>query len=348
MQNREIILDLRRRIVSGEFAPGEPLPRRHELLTHYQTSNMTVQRAINHLAAEGFIDSRGSKGLFTSPNPPHTSRFGIVLPPNHREMEANGDTQWSSLERAVAEYGVAHPECSFVNYPVEGESESVQPEFRKLVSDLEHGLLAGAIVYSPLGIALQKKLRPYRVVQIDPRYKNVIPGVAKLFDYTALTRMAVARLKARGASKIAVLLAARTNPIVSAAVEQVMRNSDVVFHPEWIHGVHHLPNGAQWAARLVRLLCMEGMPETPDGLIILNENLLPHVVNTLGEIGRSPGKGMRIISHCNTPLVRPLYEEVDYIAFNTARLLEQSIATLQSPPPDSMVIEEFKPEYVTL
>ena len=87
MRTEEIIQDLRRRIIGGEFAVSGTLPRRHLLLEHYDASNMTVQRAINQLAEEGFLVSRGSKGIFLSATPPNRFRYALVVQPSEVRME---------------------------------------------------------------------------------------------------------------------------------------------------------------------------------------------------------------------------------------------------------------------
>ena len=243
MRNEEIILDLRRRIVAGEFQPGNALPRRHELLASYQASNETVQRAVNQLAQEGFINTRGSKGMFVSSNPPNLFRFGVVLPPNHREMETNGDTQWGALERAIEEISRERPEYSFSLYHIDLHCDPDLPEFRRLVEDLELGLIAGVIFSSSVDPQMLLRLKPFRVVLHSPAWKEVIPATVMRHDYRKLAQLAVARLLQRGASRVAILLAARTRETLVAELEQHVRESGVICRPEWVHGIHHLPEG---------------------------------------------------------------------------------------------------------
>lgn len=50
-----VIEDLRRRIESGEWAPGEALPTVAQLAGHYDTSGATVSKALRQLADEGLI-----------------------------------------------------------------------------------------------------------------------------------------------------------------------------------------------------------------------------------------------------------------------------------------------------
>lgn len=347
MRNEEIILDLRRRIVSGEFPPGNALPRRHELLASYQASNVTVQRAVNQLAQEGFINSRGSKGMFVTDNPPNLFRFGVVLPPNHHEMEVNGDTQWSALEQAMKDISQERPEYSFSLYHIDLHCDPDLPEFRRLREDLELGLIAGVIFSCSVEPQMLLRLKPFRVVLHSPAWEEVIPATVMKHDYRMLAQMAVERLLLRGVSRVAVLMAARTRETVVAAVEQCVRDSGAICRPEWVHGIHHLPEGVWEASRLIRLLCTPAQPERPDGLIVLNENLLPPVLAGLRECGIVPGREIQIVSHCNTPATKPLASGINYVAFNAKSILLHSIDRLRQPRPEAEGVEFIPPEYVT-
>lgn len=346
MRNEEIILDLRRRIVSGEFQPGNALPRRHELLSRYQASNVTVQRAVNQLAQEGFINSRGSKGMFVSDNPPNLFRFGVVLPPNHHELEVNGDTQWRALERAIEEISRERPEYSFALYHIDRYSAPDLPEFRRLVEDLELGLIAGVICSGPLNAEILLSLKPFRVVLHSPPREDVIPAPVMKYNYRQLAQMAVERLLLRGASRVAILLAAQTTEKTVVDMEQCVRAGGIICRPEWVHGIHHLPEGVWEASRLIRLLRAPAQPERPDGLIVFNENLLPPVLTALRECGIVPGREMQIVSHCNIPLTRELPEGLDYIGFNAKSLLLHSVDRLRQSRSEAEGVELIPPEYV--
>lgn len=110
-----------------------------------------------------------------------------------------------------------------------------------------------------------------------------------------------------------------------AEIEKLLAASGLVTRREWVHGVSHTSRGAVWTERIIRLLYMPGAPEVPDGLIVLNENLLPHVVETLGAIGRTIGQDVWVCSHCNLPAGRVWLEQVDYVAFDACTVLNKSI-----------------------
>lgn len=56
--------DLRRRILSGDAAPGSPLPSERELGVRYGASRGTVRRGLAVLVNEGLVTSRSGLGYF--------------------------------------------------------------------------------------------------------------------------------------------------------------------------------------------------------------------------------------------------------------------------------------------
>ncbi|WP_107051833.1 MULTISPECIES: GntR family transcriptional regulator [unclassified Streptomyces] len=56
--------DLRHRISSGHFKPGERLPSETQLATHYKVSTSTLRSALAVLQGEGLVDKIHGKGNF--------------------------------------------------------------------------------------------------------------------------------------------------------------------------------------------------------------------------------------------------------------------------------------------
>jgi GntR family transcriptional regulator len=66
---REIADDLTARLAAGELAAGRLLPSETELAATYAVSRVTVRRALEHLRAEGLVDSRQGFGWFVAADP---------------------------------------------------------------------------------------------------------------------------------------------------------------------------------------------------------------------------------------------------------------------------------------
>lgn len=65
-----IAADLRRRISSGEYGPGDQLPTLPELCVAYRVSETTIRNALRLLTGEGLIESRARAGTRVRPRPP--------------------------------------------------------------------------------------------------------------------------------------------------------------------------------------------------------------------------------------------------------------------------------------
>ena len=62
--SRAIADDLRRRLTSGEWQPGQQLPTNAQLAEHYQVARRTVNRALRVLEDEGLVTIARSWGTF--------------------------------------------------------------------------------------------------------------------------------------------------------------------------------------------------------------------------------------------------------------------------------------------
>jgi len=57
---------LRKKIASGDFQPGKPLPSEEMLATEYEVSRITVRQALASLEKDGFVIRQRGKGTFVS------------------------------------------------------------------------------------------------------------------------------------------------------------------------------------------------------------------------------------------------------------------------------------------
>ena len=65
---RQVADDLRRRIQSGEFPPGAPLPSLTSLAEQYQVSRTTARKAVDALRDAGLVESVRGWGTFVRRN----------------------------------------------------------------------------------------------------------------------------------------------------------------------------------------------------------------------------------------------------------------------------------------
>jgi GntR family transcriptional regulator len=63
---QRIAQDIRDKINSGEYAPGDKLPSLREMTAHYGVSAEPVRSALLILQAEGLIEGHQGKGTYVS------------------------------------------------------------------------------------------------------------------------------------------------------------------------------------------------------------------------------------------------------------------------------------------
>ena len=66
---RQVAGDLREKINSGEFNPGDKLPSERVLVDTYGVSRITIREAVGLLRSEGLVSAEHGKGVFI--RPPH-------------------------------------------------------------------------------------------------------------------------------------------------------------------------------------------------------------------------------------------------------------------------------------
>lgn len=68
--------DIRRRIATGEFAPGDKLPSLRSLTSAYEVAEATVHTAIRELQRTGLLVSTTGRGTFVTDNVEAIERAG--------------------------------------------------------------------------------------------------------------------------------------------------------------------------------------------------------------------------------------------------------------------------------
>jgi len=87
--HQRIRADIERRILTGEWRPGDRIPFEHELITQYQCARMTVNKAIASLAEAGLIVRRRRAGSFVAH--PRMQSVVLEIPDIQAEITARGE-----------------------------------------------------------------------------------------------------------------------------------------------------------------------------------------------------------------------------------------------------------------
>ncbi|SEM69329.1 GntR family transcriptional regulator [Streptacidiphilus jiangxiensis] len=108
---RRIADALRDAILSGELAPGEPIPSEHELAARFETTRVTVRKAIALLKADGLLATQQGKPTTVRPRPAVQM---LTTGANWRRRRSTGEANYNA--EAAAQGHVARQELRSVEH----------------------------------------------------------------------------------------------------------------------------------------------------------------------------------------------------------------------------------------
>lgn len=327
--------DLRRRIVQGVFAPGAQLPTRAEIEQQFGVGMPTVQKALNALARDGFVHAKPGAGTFVCDHPPHLFQYGLVFPdPAFRSrfytaLKAAADHRVGQQRIRIAPY--------FHHHPVDHE---------RLNDDVVNYRLAGVLFVHPqwdLWDDLAVRTPGVPRVVIAGESKHSIPSLD--VDTVAFYRMAVAKLASLGRRRIAALIP--EGPPQALVYQQALAEQGLESRPYWC--CHVAGNmGPQAVASTTRLLLELDDSKRPDGLIVVDDNLVSPVLQAaLASPLRVPEQ-LHIVAHCNYPLPHDNSLPMIQLGFDCQMFIDEALHWLvmqregKQPPLRKLVQPRFQ------
>lgn len=331
MKTEKILECLRNRIVSGEFPPGTKLPNRPELLREYSVSVGAFQKCINQLIDWGFLESRGMHGMCVPANPPHLSRFAILLPLSTTVPMPGTDPFLSGFVRIANEYKQRHPEYTFVCYAVGDQAEPHMEEYERIVEDVRLGLLAGIIsIFSVPPPPIQRQLGNFPLVIISRKREDVPHSYPQIeFDLVELFRCQLRRLEEVGCQNIAALLYDNISMPKCLAIFDLAAQSRANCPRFWITGMNLTYTRPVFYDNLLELIFSKNQVVIPDGLIVSSENFLPSVFNAFTRLGIVPGRDVKIVSHRNTTSAASRVPGIEYVTFSVEQVFQEALHQLR-------------------
>jgi DNA-binding transcriptional regulator YhcF (GntR family) len=329
-KRRGIVREVTRRIIRGEWGPGEQIPTQVELEEMFDAGNPTVQKALNRLADSGFIVARRPHGTYVTENPPHTCRYGLVFP-------TNPHTSWSRLYAALvsaAEELEGDPERAALRVPVyfDVDRHMDSEDCRRLMEDVRNWRLGGVIfAFFPYELADTPLLGgegppcvavaeagAWEEYSIPARYPDRRSLVRKALDYVgsgqAGERNRVAMLTYDASGDFA-------DFVVGAAAQRGLKS-----RRSWVQSPRLKREAVE---RTVELLCGRPAETRPDALIIEDDNYVEDGTRALAEMGVRVPEDLLVVGHCNFPNIPPASVPVVRIGFRARDLLLECIETLR-------------------
>lgn len=327
VRHRSIVHDFRRMIVKGDWPLGERLPTRDVLAGRYQTSKLTVQKALDRLHEEGLVEPRGRAGTFVSSRKPTSATVGLIFSEPLSAWVWTCSPYWNALRREAELFSSHRPgqrvECFFHCFDPFAEADT-----SGLAEALEEDRLAGLIIVDPTS------WHPSRPVGIPTIYvggTNIERRTIVTLSSETWIERAVSEVVRHGCKRVALLNnAARSHEQVQALVHGVTSHGLTV-RPQWVQGI--FPDYAHWARSCAHLLAQRQVAEPIDAMLITDDSLVEHAVGGLVDARVSVPGDIRVIAHCNFPWptpsavpVRRLGHDLRELLLTATGLLERMVA----------------------
>jgi DNA-binding LacI/PurR family transcriptional regulator len=315
-RNRDITVHLRGRIVSGEFAPGSRLPTRDDLELQLGASRVTIQKALDRLAQENFIQTEGRRGTFVVENPPHLARYALVFP--HHPSDALGWGRfWTALSSEADALQRSQPFTFPTYYNVDGHTDS--QDYQQLVRDLQSQRVAGLIFGTHPSLLqntpLMDELGIPCVALTSPQ--KPAPMAAVYPDRVSFLNKAMAHFAARGRRKVALIIPCGFGN--SAEIAAAIQQHGLTTQPYWTQRSNILT--PETTRELTHLLMHKTQGERPDALLIADDNFVEHATGGLVQSGARVPQDVEVVAHCNFPWPTPSVLPVRRLGFDSREIL---------------------------
>jgi len=346
----KIVNALRQKIVEGVYGPGERLPNRLEFKEHFGVSMLTVQKALNSLAADGFILARTRMGTFVADHPPHLCCYGLTIPAAYRWSRI-----WASTSKAARDIETGDTIRFYEYYVSRDTGREGRNSLAQLSRDVRDHCLAGLIINGyPNDLedlpALTQPNLP-RVVT-DPQSELDLPRV--FGDYaTSFIPQAIEYLRSKGRKRIAHLWIVSENHICRRTFEPAIRQAGIETYPYWIQSVCADVLG-ETVPNIIHMLMRLTGDDRPDGLVVYDDNLIEHVVAGLSAAGVSVPGDLEVVAHCNYPDPTPSGMPFVRLGFDCRTMLAECLNVLQmersgrTPPREVKVPAVFENELASV
>ena len=315
---------LRDEIIRGVYPPGSRLPIQTELAQRFAVTGVTIQRVIRRLSDEGFIQTARRGGTVVTLAPPHKCHYALVFP---QSSEFSASSRFFATLLQVALNIQAEDGLRF--FPFFGLDEHERPsDYRSLLGRIADRRLAGLIFASnPWNLTNTPVLDHPNLSRVaimagpgDPQ----LPAV--WFDYKSFLDRALDYLQARGRRRIALLLFPRGWPDIEAHAAEGLAARGMTTEPCWM--LHFNVNDADAAVDTTHLLMHKHGPDSPDGLIIMDDNLGDHALRGLVAAGVRVPDEVDVVVHANYPCAGPAVLPVKRLGFDLDETLRLCVSDL--------------------
>lgn len=336
---------LRRRIVAGEFAPGARLPTFQEIEETFSVSRGVAQMAIQRLKEDGFVNASSRQGMFVVRHPPHLRRYGIVFPVTH------ADPAWSRFDEVFVRESRLLQEVAtqreFEIFAGTADRRTGPEVLARLRREVAADRLAGLIL-TPGSFELAARA-PFNDPALPKalvfHYPGDAPGSIVGGDGESIVNRSLACLASQGCRRVAVI---RAEGAYSSVGEAHFAKAGLKFHSQWLQVIGR--GDTIVLSTLIPLLMDYPANQRPDGLFILDDNLVDHVTSAVVATGLRIGTDIKIVAHSNWPSRSPTAVPIRRIGYHVGHMLARCIDAIdaqrqgKTPPSVQLVPAMFEDE----
>ena len=344
-----IVRTIRNRIVTGNLLPGERLSVRVHIEEQFQASTVTVQRALDQLARDGFVRPDGRRGTFVAFHPPHLCNYALAF----EDHPAQENRSWTRFSAALREEATAFGHSPHQDVPRRVRFYyDIQPhadveDYQRLIADVQNHRLAGIIFVSLAPGIATTPLWDSNVARVCLN-AAAEPGIVSVMtDHTAFIQKALDHLRALGRTRVAIVTAGLVEPFVKTFADQAAARG-MLTHPYWAQGPTYTT--PQAVRNAVHLLFNPSQTQKPDALIITDDHLVDQAGAGLLAAGVRVPEDVAVVAQANFPFPPPSRVPTAVLGFDIRHLLTTAMDTIDSinkghtPPKTTLVEPIFEEE----
>jgi len=309
---------IRSQIVKGDLQPGGRLPTQVELVDQFGVSGVTVQRALEGLMLDGFIESRGRRGTFVVDKPPHLNHFAMVFTSDFHSTKGARSRFYNLLSSVVHDLEVRR-DCKIdVLTNISGQKDDLLGE--QLLDDARSDRYAGLIFVNPYELQNHPLVTDPSISRVAIMSQTTIAGLPVIFpDIRGLVDAGMQELANAGVQRPGVIISVPMFTFIDDYLFNAAKKFNLDLKPFRTQIVTtECQQAAQNTAHMMMTIEEE---QRPDGLFILDDSLVEGSIAGLVAVGVGSGPTLPVVVHCNFP--GPSYSAlpVTQIGFDIAELV---------------------------
>ena len=353
LKEDRVLRRIRKQIIDGDYGPGTRLPTRSELEEEHEVSRQTMQNVFDSLLNEGFVESRGRHGTFVTDHPPHLSNYGLVFT-RHPSDEDGWPNFWTAMfneAQSLHRDGRRH----FHAFYGGSISDTGSGSLHDLTDMVTSGRLAGLIFPAkPVHLKGSPILEQPGMPRVMLSGAEMVPGATQLAlsQYDMIIK-ALDHLQACGRKRLALIIANAPGSALNdfwTMFKECCEERGMTTAYELVHGVD--PLRTYYARRVTALMAKLPASERPDGLVIVDDNLVGDAVYglTRGKDAPKVGQDIDVVAHANFPWVTPSPVPITRVGFNIREVIRACIENIdlqrrgEQPPTTTYIKPQLESE----